>query len=266
MICQMCLTRMATRQVTQRSPDGRLEEAPYCEQCYDAKYQNPRPPALFPRPRFTIKGFMILVGVWAIANAVVAWVMRSNFVTGTPAQLRQWTIQAYAATNLTFFFITLWFSMMLWITSVWWHKRTGGLVPMPHQAAAPAKGTKPPGWLTSEIFVVGTLIAVTFVTQPLLKLVLVAPLLALAILAPNRSRPVRENWAQLWRTSSRAENALRTATSAWAVLSVLLFASYGNTLIGWGVTFWFPFPPAILIIVSVQLMLLAALAAATRRR
>ena len=50
MICQLCLNRMATRQVTEPSLDGQFAEAQYCQQCYEAKYQNPPPPALFLGP------------------------------------------------------------------------------------------------------------------------------------------------------------------------------------------------------------------------
>lgn len=133
-ICHLCLARWATHHLAVPSSSGQAEQAHYCPECYKAKYHKPPlPDAAFPRPRFTIKSIMILVSVWTVPNEVAAWIMRSGLVTGTPEQLRQWTIPAFVAVNLLLGFFTAWFYLMNWLGKVMWFHRTGGLVPMPHE-------------------------------------------------------------------------------------------------------------------------------------
>jgi hypothetical protein len=131
MICQLCLVKVATRHVAEPSRDGRfVTKADYCEDCYTAKYQNPLPRRA-PRLSFTIKSFMIVAGVWALPNAVTAWIMRSGWVTGTPAQMRLWTTQAFLGVNLVVGFFFVWIGLIAWLSRLMWHNQTGGLIPMP---------------------------------------------------------------------------------------------------------------------------------------
>ena len=76
---------------------------------------------------------MILVGVWAVANAIVAWRMRGGYVTGTPEQLSQWTIDAFLGVNLALAFFVLLHYLGYWLNRVRWFNRTGGVLPMPEQ-------------------------------------------------------------------------------------------------------------------------------------
>src|SRR4051794_38130940 len=83
MICQLCLGEAATERVTERLPSGRSREAQYCWSCYEARYLKPPPAGShFPRLAFRLKNVMIHVAVWAVPNAVAAWIMRSGWVTG----------------------------------------------------------------------------------------------------------------------------------------------------------------------------------------
>ena len=132
MFCQLCLTRKATCHVTQQVPGGRFEDTYYCSECYEAKYLKPPPSDHgLPRPRFTIKGVMVLVAVLSIPNAIAAWVMRSGYIVGTLAQLRQWTIDAFLAVNLVSGFFVVWFWLMTWVDQVKWYNRSGGIVTSP---------------------------------------------------------------------------------------------------------------------------------------
>ena len=132
MICQLCLNKPSTIHLAERLPSGSFAEAHYCAECYEAMYLKPQSSTdLFPRPRFTLNNIMMLVAVWAVANAVTAWVMKSGYITGTPQQLREWTVNAFLAVNLVFGFCVVWFYLMTWLQKVSWYKRTGGLVPTP---------------------------------------------------------------------------------------------------------------------------------------
>ena len=130
--CQLCLVRLARRHIAVPSPSGRVERADDCASCYEAKYEKPSPAgARFPWPRFTIKAIMILVCLWAIPNALAAWVMRLGDITGTPEQIHLWTIQTFVAVNLAVGFAVAWGYLFIWLIRLAWFNRTGGLVPMP---------------------------------------------------------------------------------------------------------------------------------------
>ena len=75
--------------------------------------------------------------MWAVPNAITAWVLRSGYVTGTPAQLRQWTIHAFSGINLVLGFFVTWGTLLAWLIKVMSYRRTGGLVPMPQQTLTP---------------------------------------------------------------------------------------------------------------------------------
>lgn len=133
-VCQMCCSEAALYSATERSPTGRSYEAFYCPECYKAKYlEGPGPSLAFPRPRMTIRWWLALAGVWAVLNAVLAWFMRAGFVTGTPAQVRQWTILGFAGGNLAFALFLAWLASIAWILQVLWYRRTGGRFQLPRR-------------------------------------------------------------------------------------------------------------------------------------
>jgi hypothetical protein len=134
MICQFCLAKQATLRVTQRKSSGQFEDLFYCGACCDALYVKRSSPMEIPRPRFTLKKVMILLGAWNVANAVVSWVMNSGHIPATPEQIRQSTVQTFVAVNLSLSFLTVCTFVLTWLASVMWYKRTGGLVPMPVQS------------------------------------------------------------------------------------------------------------------------------------
>jgi hypothetical protein len=277
MICQLCLAKIATRHVAERSSDDRFIDAWYCEDCYGAKYEHPSP-VRAPRPRFTIKSFMIVVGVWALPNAVTAWIVRSGWITGTPAQLRLWTAQAFLAVNLVFCFFFVWFGLMRWFTRLMWHNQTGGLVPVPKQ-----KGTRQQlaalivrllllvlaimAWQFVAIYIAKWLAPkVGLASFQLVNLLLFAPVLPITVLSFLKNKHLRGRIHQLWRTASPTERALRATALAWTLGFLPVIAVGGERLLFWGFTFWFPIPPVILLLIVVQVALLAAVAVAARRR
>ena len=126
MICQLCLTSAATSHVTERLPSGQFREAHYCTVCFAAKYLNPRPARPnFPKPTFRLNRITIVVGLWAVLNAIVVWVLRSGYITGTPQQLRQWTINTLLAVNLVPAFFVVHISLLTWLQRVMWYRKTG---------------------------------------------------------------------------------------------------------------------------------------------
>jgi hypothetical protein len=278
MICQLCLTEAATQHVTERAPCGRFEVARYCAECYEAKFFKPPPSTSgFPRPRLTLKNIMILVGVWAIPNAVVAWVMRSGYVTGTAIQMRQWTRDAFLAVNLVLGFFVVWFGLMIWLFRVMWYKRTGGLVTMPVQKLTREQYG---AWALSMVPILVWLVVATFLERwltpkiwpiqrhsaQLLALIECAGVLPIVALRLWKNHEMRDRIRQEWRAASGLERALRAVAVAWTFGFFLAIVLGGPGLAHWGFVLWFPIPPAILIGIVVQLALMAAVALSIRRR
>ena len=277
MICQLCLTRIATHDLTERASHGRFVEAQYCEDCYTAKYQNPQPRRA-PRLSFTIKSFMIVAGVWTLPNAVTAWIMRSGWFTGTPAQVRIWTIQAFLAVNLVFGFFFVWFGLMIWFTRLMWHNRTGGLIPMPNQKLDRRQfvaqliyslvvGAPFMVWTFAMMFAARRLAPkVGLAEVQLWTLLMLAPVLPTIVLSFVKNKHLRNQIHQSWRTASPTERALRAVALAWTLGFLLLIAIGGPGLVGWHLTLWFPIPPVFLILIVGQFALFAATAVASKRR
>jgi hypothetical protein len=132
MLCQLCLAAGATQHLFGRRPSGRIGVAHYCRACYEAKYLKPAPATGgFPRPRFTLKHAMSLVAAFAILNALVASVMGSGLIRGTPTQLRQWTSLTFLAVNCGCGIFVSFVFFVDWLVKAHWFKKTGGLAPMP---------------------------------------------------------------------------------------------------------------------------------------
>ena len=282
MICQLCLVKVATRHVSEPCSDGRsVVEADYCEDCYTAKYQNPLPRRA-PRLSFTIKSFMIVAGVWALPNAVTAWIMRSGWVTGTPAQMRLWTTQAFLGANLVFGFFFVWIGLMTWLSRLMWHNQTGGLIPMPNPKLNRSQRVE---LLRRLLLALVPLLALLFgalvlanwlagkfpVYQrhqwfPLIFTACLVPFVATSLLRNRKNNYLRERVRQLWRTASWTERVLRAIAVAWTFGFVTLIAAGNARLFFWGFTMWFPIPPVILLWIVVQLALLGGVALAARRR
>jgi hypothetical protein len=102
MLCQICLRAEATIHVSDPTAGEPPVESDYCHACFHIKYAQPTDPPEFPLKRFTIKGLMIVTGLFAILNAIVVLYMRSGLVTGTPAQTRDWTLKVLLIHNCCF--------------------------------------------------------------------------------------------------------------------------------------------------------------------
>jgi hypothetical protein len=278
MICQLCLESVATHHLTERSPSGRFALAHYCHRCYQAKLvEPPATSGSFPRPRFTIKNIMIISGVWTVPNAIAAWVFRSGYVTGTPAQIRQSTIDTFLAVNLLLGFFVVWIYLLTWLGRVMWYKKTRGLVPMPQQKITVRQLSH---LLAGLVPLLGWCVAVTFVERwltpqiwpmqrtsiPLYALLMWAPLIPLMFVRFSRNRFLRERIWQEWRAASRQERLLRILALAWSMGVILLVVFAGPTLLTLGFQRWFPMPPVLLVGVGGQVALLAAVAFSTSRR
>lgn len=273
MLCQMCLRGVATVHILDRTPGGPPVASDYCPACYDLKYVRPtaRPPD-FPRPRFTIRRLMILAALFAIPNAAVMLVMRSGLIPGTPAQLRDWTVQAFLSANVFCGIMAAYILSFAWLRKVEWHRRTGGLVPMekPRKAG-------PREYLIAVVLaliIVGWFIGAASVIERVASLVwpgwrpnptralwtLSAPIYVGAGLALFRHERVRA----LWRGASPLERFLRLLGVVWflvflALLSWTRWMSwFSSPILSIGVL--------MAVVMGIQIVIFLALAASVRRR
>ncbi len=132
MLCQMCQQAEATIHLLEYPPgDHPPVRVAYCPVCYAQRYGNPTAgPAEFPRPRLNLTDLMVIVGLFTVANVLVALFMRSDQVQGTPAQVREWTIKALLAAN-SILVILLVFSMLAWwVGQIRSYQMARGLAPM----------------------------------------------------------------------------------------------------------------------------------------
>jgi hypothetical protein len=83
----------------------------------------------FPRPRFTIKDQMIVAGLFAILNAALALFMRSGLLKGTPAQIQEWTTEAFLIANPSFAIFLVEVVAFSRLRRLHLHQITGGLPP-----------------------------------------------------------------------------------------------------------------------------------------
>jgi hypothetical protein len=277
-VCQMCLAKPAAYQLTERLPSGRVGEAYYCRRCYRAKYFTPRHiERRFPRPTFTLKNAAILLGVWALPNAIAAWVMRSGYITGTPVQLRQWTNDVFLGVNLVLGFFVVWFYSMWWLGRVLWYKGTGGLVPVPAAKPTPRQFLT----LLARVVPILALCVVAILldrwvtpkiwptqrsSPQLLSLILLAGSLPMLALNVSKNRVLRGIIWQSWRVASWPERVLRAAALFWSLGFVMLIALDGPNLIRLGFKPWFPIPFVFLIGIGGQLVLFASWVLSVRRR
>ena len=277
MLCQMCLEAEATIHVLDRLSYGPPVEADYCPKCYHLKYVNPpaRRPA-FPRPRFTIKNLMVFAGLFAIPNAAVTLIMRSSLITGTPAQIREWTLQ-------TFLFVSIYCGVMAalvlslnWLLKVQWYNMTGGLVPMaqPRKLTSRDYLTLPflilwiVFWFVGGIFLIHWLTSILWpgrrVGPVVPTLIVTTPLLVWAGLRLKSNRDVIDRVRGLWRGASRRERLLRILALSWSFVSLMVMFSAG-----W--MHWFSNPMTsvcalALIVLGGQFLFSSAAVASTRRR
>jgi hypothetical protein len=278
MICQLCLARAATHHITDRSPSGRLEEAHYCRRCYRAKYFTPLHHAsALPRPKLTRKRIVILAAVWAVANAVTAWIMTCGPLSGTPAEIREWTSEAFLGVNFVLGFFVVCGFWLEWFIQMMWYKRTGGLVPMPkdppvrQQLAIFVHRVLPAVvWCVAAIFVDEWLTPKIWPNQrinlQLYTLLLWGPLLPIQTLRLSRDRLLRELIQQTWRTASVPERVLRTVMSAWSLGFLLVIMVGCAGLWHWESGPWFILPAVLLIAIVGQIVLGTAAALSIRPR
>jgi hypothetical protein len=278
MLCQLCLENVATRQLTERSHSGGIVRADYCDRCFHAKYvEPPADSGRFPTPTFTIKNIMILAGVWAVPNAITAWVFRSGYVTGTPAQVRQWTVDSFLALNLVVGFFVVWLYLLEWLGRVMSYKATGNFLPMPRQRLTIRQSVHQvlavvplAAWCVAAGFLERWLTPRLWPSQrqslPLQTLLMWAPLVPLMLVRLSKNRYVRERMWQSWRSASPQERLLRLLAISWSVGLVLLVVFGGENLVMRGFKIWFPIPPIIFVGIVGQMALLAAAAFTTARR
>ena len=116
MLCQLCLSNVATYHLTERLPSGQFAEADYCAECYEVRCLKPPLRRGVPQTEVHAQEHHDPDRGRAVPNAIAAWVMRSGYVTGTPAQIRQWTMAAFLALlNVFLAFWVAWLAVMAWL-------------------------------------------------------------------------------------------------------------------------------------------------------
>jgi hypothetical protein len=225
---------------------------------------------------------MILVALWAVPNAAVAWFMRSGLVIGTSKQLREWTIAAFLAVNLVFAFFGAWFCLMAWLQRVTWYNHTGGVLPMPARQRLPLKQQllgsllliPLVAWFLGAIFLENWLTPMIWpgrrTSLTLLTLIMWAPFVPFVVVALYQGvwkNPVeRERIRSWWSLMSPTERVLRAIALFWLLGFFVLMVVAGPSLVRWGFQPWFPIPPAFVIVIVGQLLLMAGIAFSVRRR
>jgi hypothetical protein len=277
MLCRMCLEAEATIHMLDRPSAEKVVEADYCPKCYDVKYVNPpdRPPA-FPRPRFTIKNLMIFAGLFAIPNAAAALIMRSSLITGTPAQIREWTLQAFLFVNIYCGAMAAFGLSLNWLQRAQWHKMTGGLVPMTQPRKLSLKEyfklflilLPIICWYLAGLFLIDWLTPMLWPSRrpdpALSTLIISAPLLAWACLRMKSNRHLVERVSAMWRGADRRERLFRILALSWPlVIGILLISNWRNFLNG---NWMFLLCAAIVLIGGGKLILFSSVIAVTRRR
>jgi hypothetical protein len=275
-MCQLCLSRTATQRVTVHSSAARCDDRYYCSQCFEAKYL--QPPSLnrgFPRPRFAIKDLMVLVAVFSVPNAIVASIMTSGLIPGTPDQLREWKTHAFLAANLLPAFMVLFIGVVAWTDRVFIYKWTGG-VRTPEAELTSRQRRTMIGWPLA--YIAWSAFAL-FLSRWLVKmwpsqlagthlvfLILPAPLPLIAIFMLRKDRAMRNRIREDWKAMSGPVRLLRIIMLSWLFGTFLVLGLGDWDLAKWGFRIWFPIPPALLLWFAVTFSLNAAMAISTRRR
>ncbi len=278
MSCQLCVFSPATCRVTQREADGRSEEGFYCSSCYEAKYVKPPPTDQgVQRLRFTIKALMILVVVFSIPNAIAAWILRS--LSGTPQQIREWSVSAFLGINLILGFLIVWLFLQSWLEMVSWYNRTGGLVPMP-KPPIPDRMLERASFVRTLpvfLFAVVAIVLIEWIGPGiwlaqrggrvvLLALILVPAFALFALSRLLKDRGARNRFRHQWTMLSRAERVIAAVRSACGGGVFLAMIFRGGDILAWMNARWFHIPIVIAIVMVAGTVLNAVSAFSARRR
>jgi hypothetical protein len=203
--------------------------------------------------------------------------MRSLYITGTPAQVRQWNIYAFLAVNLVCGFFVVWFALDDWIKRVMWYKLTGGRAPIPEQIRTPRQLRTAMVWSVSLFVWCVIAFGLAILAAPeiwpvqrhsvrLFALILWAPLLPILVFKLSTDRPMRNRLQREWKTAGVAERILRAVALLWFVGFFLLVGLGDPAFVYWGFRLWFPIPPVMLTGLVVGLLLTFAWAMSIRRQ
>jgi hypothetical protein len=276
MICDLCLANPATHRVTEGTSSGRFEDSLCCDACLNAIYVKRSPPRDFPRPRFTLKNAMILLGMWTIPNALVSWIMRSGYITGTPDQLRQWTVQAFVGANLCFGFFAVHTYVLTWLSSVMYHRRTGGRVPMPVRTMTFVEYLHVflcvlpvLAWSIIGVFLEWWLYRTQVWVRSIpvgsrLALILGLPYSAILFLSLLRNPDFLSSVRRTWRFASHRERFWRFLGASWSIAAII--GMFGCPSFSTWSAPWFPISTLLMVMILGQVALLAAAAFSTRAR
>jgi hypothetical protein len=276
MTYQLCGSRAATHRIAPRSPAAPRDFWYYCAQCYEAKYLRcPGPGKGLPRPRFAIKHLMVLVAIFSVPNAIAALVMNSGLFSGTPAQLREWTIFAFLAANLLPAFHIAVIALLAWTDRVWIDNWTGGVL-IPQVELTPRQRRAMFLWLLLCVawFAIAHILPVWLVKlwpsqlagTYLVFLILPAPLPVIVFLSLATNRAMRNRVRQQWKIAGLQERVLRLTALAWLIGTLLALGLADLDRAFWGLRIWFPIPPVLLVWFGVTVSLNAAMAISTRPR
>jgi hypothetical protein len=213
-----------------------------------------------------------VIGIFALANAVLALVQRNGLIAGSPTGLRN--IQVFLAVNLVLGFAIAWCLIGDWLGRVIWYKRTRDLVG--RQLRTLTRGeqrTESFGFLLCLAWCgIARVLAELAGRQGSLYLLPTSAIFAFLFCSPvtvaivvriSRDRSLRRRIRQDWGRGSWQEGMFRA-------LTLLCLASIVPT-VGLGgartaMTPWFPVPPLIAIELVAALMFMGRWAMATRGR
>ena len=241
----------------------------------------PCPSSPFPRPRLNLKHFTILAAVWAVPNAIAAWILRGGYVTGTAAQIRQLTVDAFLGVNLVLGFFGIWIAVNGWAMRVVVWKRNGGRIPTPRQRQSLRQSAAVVGiailmmvplsvwgaiagffvfWMTPRIWPIQQF------SVPLWGLIVLAPFVPLVVSFLAKNHEIGARVRQRWKSASGTERVSVAMAFLWFIGFFLAMTLGGPSLHHWGFVRWFPIPPFLLIFAVGQLALMAAIALSMRWR
>jgi hypothetical protein len=264
MICSRCRNRPATIKAIEATTK---QESLFCPECW-SKFVGKSPlPA--PTPRFQIRHAMVLVVVFAVPNALLAWLIRF----AGPKSSASWSTSAFLGVNATLGVFALTMLIQRHLAAVAWHRATGGLVARPKPRhlkvweALAVIGTV----LLSSVWLLGC-IYLTSQDRPWmaqvgdfgfapLGLVFVLPYAAIVAVVPRWRHATFVRLRPLWTFPTWTARLVYLLFHLWMPVVLLVLAANARR-IAHGAS-WYTAPVLLIVFLGGQAVLLAALIAAT---
>ena len=208
-----------------------------------------------------IKTIMVFVGVWAILNAIAAWMIRSD-----PRAIPQHEAgPLFLGMNLAFAFFAL---IILYSEALNRYTKRGKASDPIRTQRGDDSGGKVLDAIVGFILIF-LLIVFYYNTRFFIKhhidhmsIFVVALVASIVVIACNGI--LRMRMRRDWSAASLAQLTCRILIIAWIMGSFFTLTLYKPGLMGWGLNPWFPVPPSLLFVTLVTLVLQGAWAASIR--